>query len=331
MKKMMLVCLFAMFIFSVFSACNKEATSENITTYNMVDSSITNNISAIDISTIPIDELIKIEIANDEQIKDTINFTHYYDEKTDFQTWKIIVESVENLKNFKFIELDSSEVLRVVDTIFKLDNLEANKPVLIHTYINDAALNRGISIEDDKGNVRFFSIGCSMCDGSLVLSEIYTDENTANNDVSQLETSTLDLLYKTKVTEILPVKDNIPLYFGLKLKKDITFEDFLSQQYFYDINWDISDMHIIFVARPLYQSNTNTIDSVYVSFNLDLQSQSCVLYSFRTNYKNGEFYTYRLRENYNDMDSAHAKIIDDYPTFASCWLTFLFECAPSLF
>ena len=182
MKKMLLICLLAMIVSPSFSACNKDTIYENSITDNIVNQSTTTAVKITDESVI--DELLTIKIANDAQINDTVNYTHYYDEKTTFQSWKIIIESSEKLENFKFVELDESEKLRVADTIFELECLEANKPLLIHTYINDVTLNRGISFQDEKGSTFHYGISSSMFDGSLSFSEIHLNENYVNSDSS---------------------------------------------------------------------------------------------------------------------------------------------------
>lgn len=353
MKKRIILCLTVILSLFAFSSCNKENSLANIKIDDnycsecgkslsetdgicnecnyFTKATDTNNITYVDISNAPVDEIIKISIANDEQINDTSNYTHYYDSKTNFQTWKIIIESLENIKKLQFIELDSSEELKISGNIFEIESLEANKPLLIHTYINDSSLNRGISLQDDKGNVRYFSIGCSMRDGSLLLTELNIDKSTVNIENTEFEASPLNMLYKTKITEINPIKYNIPNYFGLSLQKEITFKELLSEQYFTDIKWDISSEHILFVAKPVYQSLLNTIDSIYISFNVDSENQVCSLHSFSWNYENGEFYTCKLRESVDDVDSQHMRILENYSSFAECWLTFVFDCVPSLF
>lgn len=118
------------------------------------------------------DALIKFELIEQEQLGDYQNVYQVYDTKATSQSWKIVVESTKDVTDFRFLELDESEMLRVGNTVFELETLKADTPVLFHTYINDVTLNRGISYRDSNGVVRYFGFKFDANDGSVSLSEI---------------------------------------------------------------------------------------------------------------------------------------------------------------
>ena len=117
-------------------------------------------------------KIISFELVSEKQLSDYQSATQYYDEKAISQSWIIGVKSTTDVKNFRFIELDETEALKVGDTLFELKPLKANTSVLLHTYINDVTLNRGISYQDNNGVVRYFAFEFDLSNGTLLLSEI---------------------------------------------------------------------------------------------------------------------------------------------------------------
>lgn len=153
-----------------------------------------------------VDGTITIKIVDEEHLDDYPVNAQYYDSKAPSQTWKILVEATKDIKNFRFVELDESETLKVGQTIVELEILKANTPILLHTYINDVTLNRGISYQDDDGVVRYFGFNMNLNDGSVTLTEINPDNTTegtksaaqAYADFLDAYVTDISLLYFTK-------------------------------------------------------------------------------------------------------------------------------------
>ena len=156
MKKVFLFSLVLSMLFVTCGCANKTPDSGTVSsvTESPVDSSKVDN-NKTDIN-------VKIELATNDQLNDTENYTHFYDTKAISQNWNIVVKTSENITEFCFVELDSSEALDLGDTLFKLETMDADKQVILHTYINDVELNRGISYKDQNGVVRYFGFACDM-------------------------------------------------------------------------------------------------------------------------------------------------------------------------
>jgi|GEM_PF-1995872 len=118
------------------------------------------------------EKIITIQLIDEAQVGDYPTDAQYHDTKAPSQSWKIVVKAAKDVTDFRFVELDESEALTVGTTLFTQKTLKADSPVLLHTYINDATLNRGISYRDENGTVRYFGIAYSGRDGSLSLKEL---------------------------------------------------------------------------------------------------------------------------------------------------------------
>lgn len=118
---------------------------------------------------------VTVALASEEQAADKDNFTHFYDELSGGE-WKLIFTVNKKVRDFKFLELDESEKLKVADTLFSLDTFSDDSPLVVHTYINDATVNRGISFVDDNGKTRYYGIVVNMKDGAVSLKEITVTE-----------------------------------------------------------------------------------------------------------------------------------------------------------
>lgn len=118
------------------------------------------------------DEIITIQLIDEAQVGDYPTDAQYYDTKASSQDWKIVVKAAKDVTDFRFVELDESETLEIGETLFTQETLKADSAVLLHTYINDAALNRGISYRNKNGTVRYFGIEYSGRDGSISLKKI---------------------------------------------------------------------------------------------------------------------------------------------------------------
>ncbi len=126
-------------------------------------------------------ETIKIQIVNQDLLDNYQINTEYYDTKSSSRDWKILLEAKTDIKNFRFIELNEAEVLKAGDALFELETLKANTPILLHTYINDVTLNRGISYQDDNGVVRYFALNIPLNGDSFSLSEIHLEQSSDGN------------------------------------------------------------------------------------------------------------------------------------------------------
>lgn len=154
-----------------------------------------------------VDGTITIKIVDEEHLDDYPVNAQYYDSKAPSQTWKILVEATKDIKNFRFVELDESETLKVGQTIVELEILKANTPILLHTYINDVTLNRGISYQDDDGVVRYFGFNMNLNNGSVTLTEINPDNTTeGTKSAAQAYADFLDA-YVTDISLLYFMKD----------------------------------------------------------------------------------------------------------------------------
>ena len=100
------------------------------------------------------------------------NYEHYIDQYCIEQTWNILISTSENINSFNFIELDESEDLLIVQTLYTYYTDEHEKPLILHTYINDATCNRGISYVNESGKVTYMGIVCDMNSGNVRLEEL---------------------------------------------------------------------------------------------------------------------------------------------------------------
>ena len=109
---------------------------------------------------------------SDAEGTESPDYVHFVDETGLSPNYKITVTAKETIDSFCFIELDEAEELTVGKTLYVHS---AGKPLVIHTYLNDAALNRGISYVDESGEVIYMGFFVSMRDGSVTLEEIAID------------------------------------------------------------------------------------------------------------------------------------------------------------
>ncbi len=84
-------------------------------------------------------------------------------------TWYVSIAADQPITQFKWLALDESEVLRIERVLHTVEQLDANTPFCVQTYINDVSANRGICYVDTTGKTVFCAIRCSGQDGSLYL------------------------------------------------------------------------------------------------------------------------------------------------------------------
>ena len=77
-----------------------------------------------------------------------------------------------SVRNVTFWEMDESEVLTAVRALYTVEELTAQKPLVVATYINDTTVNRGISFVDAQNNTHYFAIQWSGADGCLSLQKV---------------------------------------------------------------------------------------------------------------------------------------------------------------
>lgn len=114
----------------------------------------------------------EFEVQYSDEIDETTDYIHFVDTTNTAQNWKITVNADENIEVFSFIELDASTALKVGNTLFVYNANENDVPLMLHTYISDATLNRGISYADENGKVVYLALYCDMNTGEPGAREI---------------------------------------------------------------------------------------------------------------------------------------------------------------
>lgn len=77
---------------------------------------------------------------------------------TPHSTAKFVITPSKPIRNFKFLALDESEVLKISETLYSIDELRPSIPFLTNTPVNDATISHGISFTDEDGATRYFAI-----------------------------------------------------------------------------------------------------------------------------------------------------------------------------
>ena len=100
------------------------------------------------------------------------------------------------VKNFTLLEMDESEMLKVVDPMWCIDEFTPEKPVIVSTWLNDATISRDISYTDQNGEEHVFSIVLSMKDESVSLvdfkEQTTKDESAPSEEPKEQKTLTVD-------------------------------------------------------------------------------------------------------------------------------------------
>lgn len=119
-------------------------------------------------------ETLKLTIkeATRKQNNDMDNYIHLSDIDPNLINYDLIINTNIQLDNFKFIELDESESLVVVETISAIDSISPSKPIVLHTYLNDITYNRGISFSYND-TTKYYAIDVSMDDENIELIEVF--------------------------------------------------------------------------------------------------------------------------------------------------------------
>ena len=101
--------------------------------------------------------LFEVGIATDEMCQNNENTIYFADSHSYLDNnYNLYIKPNIKMHNFKFIELDESEVLKVEKTLYEITDF-SNKTFVVSTYINDAMLNRGFSFIDEDGQPRYFA------------------------------------------------------------------------------------------------------------------------------------------------------------------------------
>ena len=157
MKKLVCLLLFLILVFSLcLSACSG----------NLGDLESSSDISNSD------SIAISLGIATSEQLINSTDYIHFYDSENVSNNYNIVVTVTGQIDDLKFLELDESENLKVVKTLYETESAKIGDSYIFHTYINDATLNRGISYKDKNGRIKYYGIQLSMGSGSIGLKEI---------------------------------------------------------------------------------------------------------------------------------------------------------------
>lgn len=116
-------------------------------------------------------DALSISIAAEEQLLNGKSI-NYYDEAAMSTDWKIAVTVNGDIESLLFVEIDDSDETVIGRTLFEAHNVKQGSTYIFHTYINDAALNRGIRYKDKNGNVKTFASDVSMKDGTVYFKEL---------------------------------------------------------------------------------------------------------------------------------------------------------------
>jgi len=98
-----------------------------------------------------------------EEMINSDNYINFVDntDQYGYKNAQLYIKPNLELKEFKFIELDESEALRVGKVLFEIPSLY-EKPFVVQTYINDATFNRGFCYVDKNGNERYYAFCSDM-------------------------------------------------------------------------------------------------------------------------------------------------------------------------
>ena len=110
---------------------------------------------------------IVVAVATEEQIADIENCTHFYDteayEKYGMYNAYILVKVPAPIEGFRFEALTEKGAGYSRETLYET-NLTPDQPVIIHTYINDAVINRGYSFLHETGVRAYGKFGSDMAE-----------------------------------------------------------------------------------------------------------------------------------------------------------------------
>ena len=135
------------------------------------------------------EDIFEIGIATEEMLADDSNI-HFVDESAAYNNYDIYIRPNYNLTDFKFIELDESEDLKIGRTLYEIGDFSEGDTFIGSTYINDVTANRGFGFIDQNGNQRYFAITFDMSGLSeepLRAIEISVPNEQINSDVLQFK------------------------------------------------------------------------------------------------------------------------------------------------
>ena len=86
-------------------------------------------------------------------------YVNFIDKDSIGQNWKLTVTVSDNIKCFAFIEIDEGIAYRVGKVLYVHNTESSDKPLMIHTYLNDISTNRGFCYITGDGEVVYGSSG----------------------------------------------------------------------------------------------------------------------------------------------------------------------------
>lgn len=118
---------------------------------------------------------ISVDFASEDLLANKDSY-QLFEESTSEYHVDAVFTTDSTVKDFKYEEVtyeESGEYLKfsASKTLYSLDELTIDKPVVISMLVEGTIPNRGISYVDGDGVVRHFTISTSGEDGSLILAE----------------------------------------------------------------------------------------------------------------------------------------------------------------
>ena len=195
-----------------------------------------------------------------------------YDEVSfaeDGANYDLIFFTNTTVKNFTLLEMDESEVLKVVDPLWCIDELTPEKPVIVSTWLNDATISRGISYTDQSGEQHVFSIFLSMRDDSVSLvdfkEQTTKDESAPLDEFTEQETLTIDEAFEAYLKgEITATYDD--WLFGVREVNIISHFDIGGDYALHDVTGDgVPELHLWFQGYRILMYQDGKLVTIYVA------------------------------------------------------------------
>lgn len=126
---------------------------------------------------------VKVELnadyATEELLSNPDSYQEFVDSTSEYQL-KVVFTANTAVREFKYLELGLDEENQsegdfhfiVVKELYTTEELSQEKSLVIAMVLEGLIPNRGISYLDENGTTKYFTIGTSGEDGSVLLSEI---------------------------------------------------------------------------------------------------------------------------------------------------------------
>ena len=245
------------------STFSQETSSTLVETSSKETSSTTAETSSEETSSIT-EKNAKITIDHAENtLYDEVSFTE------DGANYNLIFFTNVAVKNFTLLEMDESEVLKVGDPLWCIDELTPEKPVIVSTWLNDATISRGISYTDQNGEEHVFSIVLSMKDESVSLvdfkEQTTKDESAPLDEPKEQKTLTIDEAFDAYLKgEITATYDD--WLFGVREVNIISHFDIGGDYALHDVTGDgVPELHLWFQGYRILMYQDGKLVTIYVA------------------------------------------------------------------